>query len=75
MRREQGEAGAGGPRDGSTVAVEAQGRDQRGPPLNQFQGREAQLRAAIGLGQAIHKLVVTQLLEPLQHEGWARGIA
>lgn len=50
------------------VTVGARGRDQRGQTLEQFQGREAQLRGAIGLrpGEAIDELVVGELLEPLQ---------
>jgi hypothetical protein len=35
------------------VAVDARGRDQRGQPLDQLQGREGQLRtaSATGLGK------------------------
>jgi hypothetical protein len=53
------------------VAVQARGRDQRGQTLDQFQGREAQLGAPIGLGpgDAIDELVVGELLEPLQRKG------
>jgi len=52
-------------------------RDQCGQPLDQLLGREAQLRAAIGLGfgQAIQELVVTDIFERLEGEGWARTIA
>jgi len=56
------------------VAVQARGRDQHGQPLEQFQRRQPQSRAAIGLGlgEAIDELVVTDLLEALQREGRAR---
>jgi len=56
------------------VAVQARGRDQRGQPLDEFQRRQPQSRAAIGLGlgKAIDELVVTDLLEALQREGRAR---
>ena len=59
------------------VAVQARGRDQRGQPLDEFQRRQPQLRAAIGLGlgRAIDELVVTDLLEALQREGRARTVA
>jgi len=59
------------------VAVQARGRDQRGQPLDEFQRRQPQLRAAIGLGlgKTIDELVVTELLEALQREGRARAIA
>ena len=59
------------------VAADALGRDQRGQPLDQFQGRVAQLGAPIGLGsgKAINDLAVRQLLEPLQRKGRARAIA
>jgi hypothetical protein len=59
------------------VAVQARGRDQRGQPLDQFQRRESQLRAAIGLrlGKTIDELVVTHLLEPLQGEGGSCAVA
>ena len=59
------------------VAVQARGRDQRGQPLDELQGREAQLRAAIGLGlgKTIDELLVTDLLEALQREGRAGTIA
>jgi hypothetical protein len=59
------------------VAVQAWGRDQCGQTLDQFQGREAQLGAPIGLGlgEAIDELVVGELLEPLQREGRASTIA
>jgi hypothetical protein len=59
------------------VAVEARRREQRGQPLDQFQGREPQLGATIGLGlgETIDELLVAKLLEPLQGEGWARAVA
>jgi hypothetical protein len=37
------------------VAVDARGWDQRGQPVDQFQGREAQLPGAIGLIQAFFR--------------------
>ena len=57
--------------------MQARGRDQRGQPLDQFQGREAQLGAPVrlGLGEAIDELVVAELLEALQGEGRARAVA
>jgi hypothetical protein len=57
--------------------MNARGRDQCGQALDQFQGCEAQLRAAIGLRlvEAIDELLVAALLEPLQCEGRARAIA
>ena len=59
------------------VAVDARGRDQRGQPLDQLQGRQAQLGAPIGLGlgEAIDELIVADLLEPLQGEGRPSTIA
>lgn len=58
------------------VAADAQGRNERGQPLDEFQGGDAHLRAASGprLGQTI-ELVVTALLEALQGEAWSRLIA
>jgi len=57
------------------LAVRARGRDQRGQPLEQFQRRQPQLRAAIelGLGKTIDELVVSDLLEQLQREGPPRA--
>ena len=59
----------------TAVAVQARGRDQRGQPLDELQGREAQLRAAIGLGlgKTIDELVVSDLLEQLQREAPPRA--
>jgi hypothetical protein len=59
------------------VAMQARGRDQRGQPLDQFRGREAQLGAPIrlGLGGAIDELVVAELLEALQRKRRARAVA
>jgi len=59
------------------LTMQARGWDQRGQPLDQFQRRQPQLRAAIGLGlgKTIDELVVTELLEALQREGRARAIA
>ena len=59
------------------VAVQARGRDQHGQPLEQFQRRQPQSRAAIGLGlgEAIDELVVTDLLEALQREGRPSTVA
>jgi len=59
------------------VAVQARGRDQRGQPLEQFQRRQPQLRAAIGLGlgKTIDELIVTDLLEALQREGRPSTVA
>ena len=59
------------------VAVQARGRDQRGLTSNQLQGCEVERRAAIGLGfgQAIHDLIVADLLEALQREGRPSSIA
>jgi len=70
-----GEFGASTPR--SPVAVDARGRDQRGQTVDELQGREAQLRGAIGLrpGEAIDNLLVTDLFQPLQRKGRARAIA
>jgi hypothetical protein len=59
------------------VAVDARGRDQRGQPLDQFQGREPQLGMPIGLrpGEAIDELLVTDLFQPLQREKRTRAVA
>ena len=59
------------------VAVQARGRDQRSRTVAEFQRREAQLGAPIGLGpgEAIDELVVGELLEALQGEGRASAIA
>jgi len=57
--------------------VESRGRDQHGQTLDHFQGREPQRGAPIGLGplEAIDELVMDELLDPLQGEGWAGAIA
>jgi hypothetical protein len=59
------------------VAMDARGRDQRGQPLEQFQGTQPQLGAPVrlGLGEAIDELLVAGLLEPLQRKGRARAVA
>jgi hypothetical protein len=56
------------------VAVQARWRDQRGQPVGQFQGREVQLGAPIGLGpgEAIDELVVGQRSQS-QQRGKAGG--
>ena len=58
-------------------AVQARRRDQRGQPVEQFERREAQLGAPIGLGlgEAIDEPVVADLLEPLQRKRRAGAIA